>query len=74
MDRTPKSSAIRVTVAVAVLIALGSAFAPRGIAAERPERWERAPRERWEEAPRGHETYHEWHGDIRRFHEEDLLR
>ena len=47
MDRTPKSSAIRMTVAVAVLIALGSVFAPRGLAAERPERWEGAPQERW---------------------------
>jgi hypothetical protein len=63
MDRTPKSSAIRVTVAVAVLIVLVSAFAPRGIAAER--------RKRWEGASRGHEIHREWHGDIRRLHEAD---
>lgn len=74
MDRTPSSSAIRVTVAVAGLIALGSVFAPRGLAAERPERWEGAPRERWDGAPGGHEIHRAWHGDIRRFHEEDLPR
>jgi hypothetical protein len=65
MDRTLKSWTIQVIVAVAALIALVSTFARSGIAAEGRERWE---------MPRGPEIHHEWHGDIRRFHEEDLPR
>jgi hypothetical protein len=65
MDRDQKSWILRVAASAAVLTLLGSTFAARGMAEERARR---------EEDRQGREVRWWRHGDIRRFHEEDLRR
>jgi hypothetical protein len=66
MARDYKSRLLQLTAAVAVAALLSSPFAVRAIAAER--------REHREEGWREHEVQRWGHGDIWRFHEEDLGR
>jgi hypothetical protein len=66
MARDQISGILRITAAVAMVVLLSATFATRGMAAE--------GRGHWGEGWHGHEGPHWGHGDIGRFHEEDLDR